>query len=1011
MTTSVPVVVDEGSLASAASAVLDAILDEFELRWDRRGERPRAEEFVDRIENEEDAVALIFHEYTLRRLGGEVVEVDEFLARFPRYGARLRRMLALDDAIGVGLPGSERWLGDAPFPEAGSRTGPYRLKRVLGEGLFALVFLAEQEDLAGRPVVIKLSRRETSEPELLARLRHPHVVDILSQGMTEDGRFQRICMPYLGGDTLARILAQGGRPKDGADLLARLDRLTSDAEPPHPSTPARRVLSRLPRSKAVSWIVARLAEGLEAAHRRGIIHGDIKPSNVLLAADGRPLLFDFNLSTELAVGDDERGGTLRYLAPERLRLYTISESSQAVSTTTSGLLDRRRADLYALGLLLIEMLSGGLPVEESYRADASTSERAGVLALGRGDSRVIRRWIAAAGAPAALRDVLMRCLAPDPADRYLRAAHLAEDLDRYVDERPLVHARPTGLLRRALLAVGRQRRTVAFGLLGCGLIGLVGWFSTERIVSARREQSLARLTNFWSGRDPGVFRFGWSGRWQRIEPRDSIAVAGRVLERFDVLGPTDWRQRDEVAALPDHEKADLELWLLEHVWRLANALAAGEDPADLRRALAALEHDPDWAELGPIREQRSALRSRLGMPAGSASTAGPASAREAYLRGLTLEHDEARRAMGEFIRAGIHLRDSFWAHYRAASTAYRIGLYREARTHMERCLAQYPENAAIQAQYAACLYQLADLDGAERACNVALRYDPDLAEVYRTRALIHARRLQMQSAAADRAKYAEIVGRMGRVTAQELTFLISLLEDPSSAWLVQGEELFHAFRSDLADEAELLVVEGLHLENSAEPLRMMKGFLDQGLGDPFVVAHDDVLEQAIELFGKAVDQNPDHLVARLRMGWLTYQTKRYARGMRELTQLIEHPRFEELVAQDPDAIRCVEFAQLIELRNGRVAQAIARLKWGLGLTARIEDIETRQRLQASLQYSLARAHAQRAKHDSRSFLSAKLALEEAARLEPQLFNQWYRKDPAFDSIRERLRIADAGKSH
>src|SRR5439155_14842985 len=114
----------------------------------------------------------------------------------------------------------------------------------------------------------------------------------------------------------------GRRPASGRDLLADLDGVSAPEYPPaRLARPARELLAGLSYPKALAWIVARLAEALDHAHRRGVGHGDLKPSNILLTADGHPMLFDFNLAvdwrSDVPVGDS--GGTLAYMAPERLR--------------------------------------------------------------------------------------------------------------------------------------------------------------------------------------------------------------------------------------------------------------------------------------------------------------------------------------------------------------------------------------------------------------------------------------------------------------------------------------------------------------------------------------------------------------------------------------------------------------------------------------------------------------------------------------------------------------------
>ncbi len=128
-----------------------------------------------------------------------------------------------------------------------------------------------------------------------------------------------------------------------------------------PHLPALQLLRDSSAIQAAVWIVARLAEGLDHAHSRGLLHRDLKPANILLAADGTPMLLDFNLAAESQpesldgeVGRALIGGTLPYMAPEHLDAFNPR------GTTPPDAVDER-ADIYALGLILFEMLAGEHP--------------------------------------------------------------------------------------------------------------------------------------------------------------------------------------------------------------------------------------------------------------------------------------------------------------------------------------------------------------------------------------------------------------------------------------------------------------------------------------------------------------------------------------------------------------------------------------------------------------------------------------------------------------------------
>ena len=503
--------------SAAASSALEATLEEFTRRW-QRGESPRAEEYLDRLpaDDPDGPLELIYHEFCLGSSSGRRPDPEAFVVRFPSHRERLLRLIALHDA----LPASAA-LGEAPgpaLPEAGDAVGPFLLLRELGRGGFARVYLAADADLEDRLVVLKITDRPSAEHRYLARAPHPHVVPILRERTTEDG-LQLIFMPFLGGATLAEVLTEGRlrsrRPERGRDLLDDLDRRSA---PEYPAAtldrPARELIGPLSYPRAVAWLVARLAEGLDHAYERGVTHGDLKPSNVLIAADGTPLLLDFNLSTDWrpaapSAGSSDPGGTLAYMAPERLR--AIAESATSPPSPEA----RHRADLYALGLILRESLLGVPPsVPDPATAPRSARALAARLAAERSGPDPIGRT-SLGSIPPGLRAILRRCLAPDPLDRYRRASELARDLDRWRADLPLVHAAPPRRVELARRLRSHRRPLLAAGLcvaLGVGGAVVAATFGTLKAEAATVGDALtaqyeAKLEALWSGDEEGVYPF------------------------------------------------------------------------------------------------------------------------------------------------------------------------------------------------------------------------------------------------------------------------------------------------------------------------------------------------------------------------------------------------------------------------------------------------------------------------------------------------------------------------
>lgn len=265
-------------------------------------------------------------------------------------------------------------------PLIGKMLGPYKIVARLGEGGMAVVYKGYQESL-GRYVAIKVLRGELArDPEFIsrfrrealsaARLSHPNILPVYDAGMA-DGAYY-IAMDYASG-SLRDLIAQGPLPTDQAASIA-----------------------------------AQLADALDYAHRQGLIHRDIKPSNVLLGQDGRPLIADFGIAralyeTSRLTRTGTFLGTPEYMAPE-----------QAEGQPADG-----RADLYALGIVLYEMLTGTVPF--AAETPAATLYRQ-VHEL-----PPPVRWLNA-NVPTWLESVVAKALAKHPDERYQNGSDLAAAL-------------------------------------------------------------------------------------------------------------------------------------------------------------------------------------------------------------------------------------------------------------------------------------------------------------------------------------------------------------------------------------------------------------------------------------------------------------------------------------------------------------------------------------------------------------------------------------------------------
>jgi serine/threonine protein kinase len=309
--------------------------------------------------------------------------------------------------------------------QVGTRLGDFELVRELGSGSFGRVYLAHQRSL-DRMVALKVTVQPSSEARALAALEHEHIVRIFGEEVEGQTGLHLLAMQYVPGATLARVHEAIGRDASpawtGRDFLDTVAACTPQPAPADPDAvrDAKR-LARCDHIEAVCWLGARLAEALDHAHRQGILHRDVKPSNILISSNGRVLLTDFNLAVNVGRGEERLfGGTLSYMAPEHLEAFNPDGSTCRESVDA-------RSDVYSLGVVLFELLTGKRPFAgtaergaDVARLEALTAERS----QGAPSPRRERPDL-----PAVLDRVVRRCLDPNPLRRYQRAGELADVLD------------------------------------------------------------------------------------------------------------------------------------------------------------------------------------------------------------------------------------------------------------------------------------------------------------------------------------------------------------------------------------------------------------------------------------------------------------------------------------------------------------------------------------------------------------------------------------------------------
>ena len=443
----------------------------------------------------------------------------------------LRAIGGAGDFMNQPAPTGSITIAHAPLLEGpGTRIGPYRLLQQIGEGGMGVVYMAEQEQPVRRKVALKIIKpgmdsaqvvaRFEAERQALAVMDHTNIAKVFDAGTTESGR------PYF-----VMELVHGVPITEYCDC--------------NQLTPPERLELFIP-----------VCQAIQHAHQKGVIHRDIKPSNVLVTMyDDKPVpkVIDFGVAKAVEQRLTERTlftqfgalvGTFEYMSPEQAEMNAFGVDT--------------RSDIYSLGVLLYELLTGTTPLEKQRLRQAALGEmvrlikeeeppRPSMRLSGSGD--LPRIAAARKMEPARLSKlvrgevdwIVMKCLEKDRSRRYETASGLAKDVERYLHDEP-VEACPPSAAYRLRKFVRKHRSAISFAAGVAFLLVAVAIFSMWQAARAVRAEhhAMAQRRLGASSRDGGDIA-ARPGRRRaergRGRPRIAAAVALRVGYRTRGKGP------------------------------------------------------------------------------------------------------------------------------------------------------------------------------------------------------------------------------------------------------------------------------------------------------------------------------------------------------------------------------------------------------------------------------------------------------------------------------------------
>ena len=463
--------------------------------------------------SDRDPLEELATEFTERLRRGERVSAEQYAARNPQIASEIRELFST--IVVMEELRTKKVIESAQTSSMPSQLGDYRIVSEIARGGMGIVYEAEQVSL-GRRVAVKVLpthalrrkrdiRRFEREAQTAASLHHSNIVPVFGVGEENGQRY--IVMQLIRGVGLDEILHEirevmldGSSSSDVSDPTSRLStvkrsaarmldsalKLNSTSVVANAET-VESVTSALPGPVApiplvirgslgaeyyrnVARIGLQAAEAIQYAHRHDTLHRDIKPGNLILDQDGRVWVADFGLAK--AVQDDEVTcsgdvvGTIAYVAPERFK-----------GTTT------KLSDIYSLGITLHELLT----MQKAFRGEDRMEVMDQLANSGLTPPRKLNKAV-----PPDLETIVLKAAAKEPRDRYQSASALANDLEAFLEDRP-IKARPLSPLEKSVRWCHRNRAVASLLVLLAAAVGLLALANRNLKHQRQNEEQISAL--------------------------------------------------------------------------------------------------------------------------------------------------------------------------------------------------------------------------------------------------------------------------------------------------------------------------------------------------------------------------------------------------------------------------------------------------------------------------------------------------------------------------------------